>query len=251
MSYTKVAHQTTYASISPVQNAALAASFANKTVLITGAGTGIGRDTAISFARTGAKHLILFGRRQSALDDTVKAVQAANPQVMVAAHSVDVRDADAVARALSRDGPIDVAVHAAAAHPPLGPLATESLEDIWDAFEVNVKGTLVVARAVLAHNEKAQLAHEAVFVHLGTAGVIMPPMPGMGPYIATKIPSVKLVEYLDAEIRGKLRTVSVHPGLVKTDFSNVIEEKTGLKFPYNDRMCPFPSLLLPAECLQC
>ncbi|KAJ0296652.1 hypothetical protein Brms1b_013691 [Colletotrichum noveboracense] len=61
----------------------------------------------------------------------------------------------------------------------------------------------------------------------------MPPLPGMGGYVASKMSSLKLAEYLASENKNKLRVISVHPGLIQTPMAEELE-KAGLRFPYDD-----------------
>ncbi|CAI6335357.1 unnamed protein product [Periconia digitata] len=67
-------HNDIYPAIDPT-NPAL--SQAGKTVIITGAGTGIGRATALAFAAAKAKHIILLGRTMSTLKETLSLIRGA------------------------------------------------------------------------------------------------------------------------------------------------------------------------------
>jgi NAD(P)-dependent dehydrogenase (short-subunit alcohol dehydrogenase family) len=228
MSYTTKTHTTTYPSLTtslPSHN----------TVLITGGGTGIGAATAHSFARSGTRHLILLGRRPEPLSTTTASIRSAHPDTKVTTHAMDILSASDLDRIFTESGRVDVVVHAAAVLPPLTPLADPDLdvEKLWHAFEINILGTLNVARALI--NSPSQGDGQAVFVSLSTAGTLMPPLPGMGGYVASKLPALKMMEYLGSENRDRLRVVSVHPGLIRTDAAVEIE-KTGLVFPYEDGM---------------
>lgn len=57
---------------------------------------------------------------------------------------------------------------------------------------------------------------QPVIIVLNTAGSIMPPLLGMGGYVASKMSSLKLAEYLASENKDKLRVISVHPGIIQT-----------------------------------
>ncbi|KAI8311507.1 putative transporter [Colletotrichum sp. SAR11_59] len=148
---------------------------------------------------------------------------------------------------VSKYGRIDIVIHAAGALPPLGPLATVPLDDLWRAFEVNIKGFLTLAQAMLAVNPSDQEGlSQPVLIVLNTAGSIMPPLPGMGGHVASKMSSLKLAEYVAVENKDKLRVISVHPGLIQTPMAEELE-KAGLKFPYDDISLPADFLVWAAS----
>lgn len=71
----------------------------------------------------------------------------------------------------------------------------------WRSFEINVRGTLNVALSYLASISPRN--KQGVFVALDSAGVFMPPFPGVGAYLSSKLASVKMLNGLAAESRGK------------------------------------------------
>lgn len=124
MSYTKTTHNTTYPSLSTFS------SPSNTTVLITDGGTGIGRATALSFARSGARSIILLGRRQEVLASAAETIKSAYSSTNVTTHSVDILDVPSLQHVMSPSvsGRIDIVVHCAVDMPPLGPLADPNLD---------------------------------------------------------------------------------------------------------------------------
>lgn len=231
MSYTTQRHNTTYSSLSPSRPEL---SAAGKVVFVTGGGTGIGKAVAFSFAAAGAKAIALLARREGDVTSAAKEIAAKYPAVKVLPFSADVSDAAAVKAAFvavkDTTGSVDIVAHAAATVGTLAPLATTDIDLIWKAFEVNVKGTLNVVQALLAHG-----AANPVLVALTTGGVMMPPLPGMGSYISSKASVPKLLAYLAGE-NPALRVMIVSPGIVRTEGADTIES-SGLKFPpeaYND-----------------
>ena len=231
MSYTKTTHSTTYSSISPA-NPALSAK--NKIILVIGGGSGIGLEAAHSFAAAGAATVVLAGRRQAILTAAASALRDRIPASSPAAietYALDVRDPHATTALFERFPAADVVVHAAAVMPTPGALADADPDALWAAFETNTRGVLNVSRGLAT--APSSRSHEAVLLVLGTAGVFMPPLTGMGGYIASKAVLPKLVEYLAAENAGRVRVAGVHPGLVRTEAALVLE-KHGLVFPYDD-----------------
>ena len=126
-------------------------SFAGKTIIVTGATSGIGRASAEAFGREGGS-LLLVGRQEPALVEAAAAVRAAGGQT--ATCRADLTDADApdrvVAAALGAFGHIDVLVNAA------GVIASGALEattdDIWDTMmAVNLRAPFRLMRAAMPH----------------------------------------------------------------------------------------------------
>jgi NAD(P)-dependent dehydrogenase (short-subunit alcohol dehydrogenase family) len=116
----------------------------NPVVLITGALTGIGRATALAFAREGAR-LVVSGRR----DDAGAALAAELAGLGAEAEFVraDVRRDDEVRnlvdRAIERFGRLDVAVNNAGTEGTPGPIVAQTAESYAATFDTNVLGTLL------------------------------------------------------------------------------------------------------------
>jgi NAD(P)-dependent dehydrogenase (short-subunit alcohol dehydrogenase family) len=115
-----------------------------KVVLITGAVTGIGRATALAFARDGAS-LVVSGRH----DDAGHALAAELRDLGAQAEFVraDVRKdedlAHLVDQAVARFGRLDVAVNNAGTEGTPGPVTAQTAESYTAMFETNVLGTLL------------------------------------------------------------------------------------------------------------
>jgi NAD(P)-dependent dehydrogenase (short-subunit alcohol dehydrogenase family) len=122
-------------------------TLAGKVIVITGAGSGLGRALAVGFAERGAM-VAGLGRRQPPLSET----GALAPSGRFSAHVADVADALAVDQAMreiaARHGRIDVLFNNAAVYPKLGFLEQDAAS--WmHALAVNVGGAANCCRAVL------------------------------------------------------------------------------------------------------
>lgn len=80
--FTRTIPHDVYPSISPT-NPSLALGPSQKTILITGGGSGIGLATAKYYALAGAETIIITGRRKDALEDAAIAIREINPEATV------------------------------------------------------------------------------------------------------------------------------------------------------------------------
>ena len=126
-------------------------SFAGKTIVVTGATSGIGRASAEAFGRDGGS-LVLVGRQEGALAEAAAAVRAAGGRAVTCSADLTATDAPEriVNAALTAFGHLDVLVNAA------GVIATGALEattdEIWDTMmAVNLRAPFRLMRAAAPH----------------------------------------------------------------------------------------------------
>src|SRR6187200_2501862 len=116
--------------------------FDGKTVLVTGASSGIGRETALAFAAAGA-NVVLVARRASAL--TKLATQVRGTGAKALAISTDVTNAEAVSacvrKAVARFGSVDIVVNNAGVMIP-STVADMPATDLQRMLDVNLFGAL-------------------------------------------------------------------------------------------------------------
>src|ERR1700693_1425289 len=113
-------------------------------ILITGALTGIGRATAVAFAKEGAT-VVVSGRREAegkALESELRSFGAEAAFVLAdVRHEDDVRNL--VEQAVGRFGQLDVAVNNAGTEGQPGPLTEQTAETYASTFDTNVLGTVL------------------------------------------------------------------------------------------------------------
>jgi len=114
----------------------------NKVALVTGGTTGIGRDTAILFAKAGAK-VVVSGRRETEGQETSNLIRAAGGDGLFVKSDVS-KSSDVqslVQKTVEKFGRLDIAFNNAGIEGKWIPLIEQSLED-WNAvIDINLKGT--------------------------------------------------------------------------------------------------------------
>ncbi|KAK4962757.1 hypothetical protein LTR10_000384 [Elasticomyces elasticus] len=226
-SFTSTYHSDQYAAIDPSQPSL---DCSGKTVLVTGAGRGIGKAIAIAFAKANAQGIALVGRTLSSLDDAAKEIKQVNANVEVVVVTADITDSTQVQAAMDtivdRFGVPGVLVNNAGGLNGMGPLIDADLDDVWKAFELNVKGPLNVTQAYLRAHRTHSPDTPRVVINLPSGAAHLPYAPGAAAYACSKLASAKLTEYLYHE-NPEWSVFNMQPGVVATDLAR----KAGRKAP--------------------
>lgn len=190
----------------------------NKTALVTGASSGIGKATAIALAHAGF-NLIICGRRKEALQELKDKLQE---KVKIHSLQFDVRNKEEVFSAIEslpqEFSQIDVLINNAGNAHGLDPIQEGSLED-WDAMiDINVKGLLYVSKAVIPQMLERRAGD---IINIGSlAGKEV--YPNGNVYSATKHAVDAINKGMRIDLNGTgIRVGALNPGLVETNFSEV------------------------------
>ncbi len=182
-----------------------------RVALITGAGAGIGRDSALAFAREGAAVAVVDVRKPRA-EQTAELIRSEDGRAR--AFECDVRFLDpvqsTVAAVLAEFGRIDVVFNDAGTTRP-GNVVTISLED-WDmVLDVNLRGTFNVSRAALPHMLERG---SGSIINMGSVDGLTGDR-NMAPYNAAKAAVVNLSRSMAVDFgpRG-IRTNCICPGVI-------------------------------------
>ena len=195
-------------------------NLANRTVFVTGASSGIGRATALAFAREGAK-VLLCARRLEPLEVLAQEMVEAGAAA-VHSFALDVQDRAAVESALSalptEWSEIDVLVNNAGLSRGMAKLHEDDPQNWEEMIDTNVKGLLYVTRALVPGMVARGRGH---VINMGSTAGHMTYANG-AVYCATKAAEKAISEGLRIDLNGTpVRVTSVDPGMVETDFSLV------------------------------
>ncbi len=196
--------------------------FADRIVLVTGAGSGIGRCTAHELAALGAS-LALAGRRSDKLEKVAAEIAEAGGQA--SCHPVDIRDEDAVTAAVSamiaRHGRLDALVNNAGGQFP-APIESISSRG-WDAVvRTNLAGGFLVAREAYRQWMKA---HGGAIVNM--IADMWHGMPGMAHSGAARAGMLNFTESAACEWAASgVRVNAVAPGWIASSGLDTYDEAT-------------------------
>ncbi len=216
------------------------ADFTGKTVIVTGAGTGIGAATAQRFAKDGA-NVVLAGRRA----DKLEALAATLPAERTLVHATDVADQAAcqalVAAAVARFGGVDVLVNNAGTA-AFGSFVDAEITDWHRISATNIDGVVYCIRAAMPH----LIASKGNIVNVSSVSGLGGDW-GLAFYNASKGAVTNLTRALAMEFGSKgVRVNAVNPSLTATDMSASITDNPDLLAKFADRI-PLGRAAEPAE----
>ena len=195
-------------------------SFRDRTVLVTGASSGIGRATALAFAAAGS-NLVLVARRAKPLAKVAAEARKLGAATLVA--TADVTQPDAVAacfrKAVKRFGSVDIVVNNAGVLIPAKVVDLRTA-DLQRMLDVNLIGALHVMQEAV---RQMRVQGDGHIVNVGSLAGRRGFSP-LGGYCATKFALVGLTEALRTELVGERIHVSlVLPGIVDTPMATAAQ----------------------------
>ncbi len=204
--------------------------FKNKVVVITGAGSGMGRELALQFADKGAK-VAINDWNHDTLNETLAMVKEKGGEGI--ARRFDVSDKKAVysfaKEVVSYFGHVDVVINNAGFTLPARSLEHSEYEDFEKVIGVNMWGVIYGSKAFLPHLKKRP---EGVLMNTSSVFGIFG-FPTQGPYCTSKFAVRGFTETLrqELEVEGtkNVHVCCIHPGGIKTGIvANIDHSKSSL-----------------------
>ena len=193
----------------------------NKTAIITGGASGIGRATGHLFGGHGA-NVVIADLDPDRAEQVAAEVEARGARAL--GLGVDVTSSESVEAAVGetvrRFGSLDILVNSAGLNPRSPPLAGLSEEEVWDAvIDVNLKGTYLACR-----HGAAAMGRGGSIINLssimGLVGYSRGIGAGLSPYNPSKGGVLQLTRNLAVELAPRgIRVNCINPGFVETPFT--------------------------------
>lgn len=190
-------------------------TFRNKVVLITGATSGMGIDTAMAFAKEGAK-VVITGRREKEGSSAAEAISKLGTKCVFLQGDVS-KEADVqqmVKRAVDAFGEINICFANAGIWGSAKPLLEETAANIDATIDINVKGVMYTLKHVIP--ELVRAGGGSVITNASVLGIR--PQAGSAIYNASKFAVIGLTRTVAQEVAAQgVRVNCVAPGPIDTE----------------------------------
>ncbi|KIJ49422.1 hypothetical protein M422DRAFT_161042 [Sphaerobolus stellatus SS14] len=206
-----------YPAISPTE--ALAGAAEGRSILITGAGRGIGKGIAMVFAMAGAKKLVLTSRSLKQLESVKTELEEkiGTDKTTILVIPSDITNVGDVEKLFEQAGDLDAVVvnNAGACEPVLAIHETDPSE-WWGVQEVNIKGTYLSTREFLRKNLGKP---ELTILNITSIGCAVT-RPGLSAYQPSKSQVNRFTEFTHFEYQDQnVRVFAFHPGGVRSELA--------------------------------
>ena len=190
---------------------------------VTGASSGIGRETALALARSGCKVAVGYNKGAAAASAVVKQCQLHAPTIKV---KIDITSETSVKRALTlvrKFGAVSILINNAGILVE-APFAQQTFKQLQAQINVNLLGTMRVTHTFLT---LLLVSNEAVIVNVGSV-ISKEPYVNLTAYCASKYGVRGFTQTLALELPSTIRVYCLNPGLTATamtDFEGIRPSK--------------------------
>jgi NAD(P)-dependent dehydrogenase (short-subunit alcohol dehydrogenase family) len=189
-----------------------------KVALVTGASRGIGEAIVRELLDSGAKGVVITGRRPEALGETAAELGPDRVRAVAGNVSDDDHATEAVAAAVEAFGGCDILVNNAGTNPSGGAIMDVEMSAVDKTWDVNLRAPLVFARAAW-HGWMQE--HGGAIVSIGSVGGLQP-SPFIGAYNVSKAGVHHLTRQLAHELAPGVRVNAVAGGIIRTRLSQML-----------------------------
>ncbi|KAI2468559.1 NAD(P)-binding protein [Annulohypoxylon bovei var. microspora] len=224
--FTKTIHNDTYEYISPKK-----LDLSGRSVFISGASKGVGKETALSYAAAGCSKIGIGARSDlSAVVTEIKeaARQAGRKdELKVVSVILDVTSEDSVkaaAKIISDEfeGKLDILINNAGYLPEWMQIGDSKVDEWWMTYEVNVKGVYLCSKYFIPLLLEGDLKTNLLTSSAGAIAVL----PSASAYQSTKFVVCRLAEFIAVEYQDQgLVCYAFHPGGIKTELACNMPER--------------------------
>jgi NAD(P)-dependent dehydrogenase (short-subunit alcohol dehydrogenase family) len=198
--------------------------FEGQVALVTGAGSGIGRASALHLARHGAR-VGLLGRDEDELKDAANKIESQGGEALVLL--ADITDEDKLKRVYEtleqRFGRLDILFANAGVNGTWAPLDELSLEDWQQAIAINLTGTFLTVKYALPLLKRQG---GSIVVTSSVNGTHMFSNTGASAYASSKAAQVAFTKMIALELaKYRIRVNVICPGAIESDIEENTERK--------------------------
>jgi len=207
----------------------------NRAAIITGANQGLGKSIARAFVQAGANILLCARDEVKLIGVQTELKSLCGTGQRVEAMRTDVSKREEVDRlvsfALASFPQIHILVNNAGVYGPKGPIENVNWDEWVQAVEINLMGSILIARALLPH---FRANHYGKIIQLSGGGATAP-LPFISAYAASKAGIVRFMETLAEEVKEEgIDVNSIAPGALNTRLLNEVldagPDKVGKSF---------------------
>jgi NAD(P)-dependent dehydrogenase (short-subunit alcohol dehydrogenase family) len=209
--------------------------------IVTGAGRGLGRAFAIALAEQGFK-VAATARTEAEINETAEVIMRSGGHAIAIPGDVTERRAveHVVTMTEARLGPIDVLVNNAGQLHALGQIGAVDPDVWWREMEINLRGPLLFANAVLPG---MSARGQGRILNLASGAGLSPIATGSA-YCASKAALIRLTEAIALETQDQgIVTFAVDPGFVRTPMTEYVTQSDAIRGASPDVAAAFDQLL--------